>query len=123
MNYECQICYETIQQKEDIKWLPCSHSLCVDCFHRLNDDRCPYCRKEFMEIIHVKEKENIEPEDWLYLDYKEWVVYSKYSRNGTEIIYTCRQSEEPAEWRNDVMMTKIKRRRQRKNKNRNYVRG
>jgi hypothetical protein len=46
---ECIVCYE-----ENIKFKPlkCNHKLCVNCYERLNNNLCPYCR------IVIKEKYN-----------------------------------------------------------------
>jgi len=49
---ECNICYETKVEKI----LPCSHSVCIDCYDRLQGDNCPYCRQPFRESTVVTEE-------------------------------------------------------------------
>jgi len=111
---ECEICYETVSGKI---FLPCSHSLCKDCFDKI-PDKCPFCRQPIREEPE-KQKEEIlldyHPEMWLYYDENSWVTYSKFLSNGSEIIRTFKSTEVPISWRNDDMSTVIKRKRKRKN--------
>lgn len=112
---ECHICYEKI---EDKKWLPCSHFLCTSCFHKLLDDKCPFCRQPFTEynkiIIKNDENQDNEPDYWLDYNPVDWVVYSHYKSDGTEIIFTERRTAGNNTWRNDYMTTKVKSRRWKK---------
>lgn len=50
---DCGICLEKIE-KDNIEYLKCSHFLCKNCFDRLRQNSCPYCRTEF-----TKDKSNI----------------------------------------------------------------
>mgnify|MGYP003636932420 FL=1 len=61
-----------------------------------------------------------DPEYWLEYDNREWVTYSRFLRNGTEIIRVFRKSEIPDSWRNDDLSIVLKRTRQRKRRARNY---
>jgi hypothetical protein len=40
---DCNICYETYDM-ESIVWLNCLHNLCKNCYNRLTQPLCPYCR-------------------------------------------------------------------------------
>jgi len=42
---DCHICYD---KNSSLKSLPCEHSLCYNCFIRLANSICPYCREIFM---------------------------------------------------------------------------
>jgi len=60
----CTICYASECDKE----LECSHSLCYDCYLRLNKSNCPFCRSPFkwtQQDLVEKEKKGIqyEPEN------------------------------------------------------------
>jgi hypothetical protein len=41
---DCTICYDTYDNLNLIIWLPCSHSLCKNCYDKLFQSLCPYCR-------------------------------------------------------------------------------
>jgi len=47
---DCHICYD---KNLSLKFLPCEHSLCYNCFIRLSNSICPYCREKF---IYTKEE-------------------------------------------------------------------
>lgn len=114
---ECEICYEEMKNKT---FLPCHHFLCNECYQKISNT-CPFCRQPIIEKIIKEEKEEAmenDPDYWLEHDSREWVTYSRFMRNGNEIIRTFRRSEVPTGWRNDDMTTVIKRRRQRKRRNR-----
>jgi hypothetical protein len=60
---ECLICYDMA----NLIFLPCSHSLCSECKHRLVKPACPFCRSAFEEastkvagIINTLPRENLE---------------------------------------------------------------
>jgi hypothetical protein len=42
---DCHICYD---KNSCLKSLPCEHSLCYNCFIRLANSICPYCREIFI---------------------------------------------------------------------------
>jgi len=42
---DCHICYD---KNSSLKFLPCEHSLCYNCFIRLANSICPYCREKFI---------------------------------------------------------------------------
>jgi hypothetical protein len=42
---DCHICYD---KNSSLKSLPCEHSLCYNCFIRLANSICPYCRENFI---------------------------------------------------------------------------
>jgi hypothetical protein len=42
---DCHICYD---KNSSLKSLPCEHSLCYNCFIRLNNSICPFCRELFI---------------------------------------------------------------------------
>jgi len=118
---ECEICYE--EKKEKIT-LACSHSLCATCYERILNN-CPFCRQPIPEKIN-KEREleamETDPNYWLDYDNREWVTYSRFLRNGTELIRTFKRSDIPDSWRNDDLSIVLKRRktRNRRAKNRNF---
>ncbi len=41
---DCHICYD---KKPSLKTLPCEHSLCSNCYLRLDNTICPFCRESF----------------------------------------------------------------------------
>ena len=105
---ECSICYETKLQK----FLPCGHSTCHECFEKLKCHTCPYCREPFRENPHTFENENeLENniEYWLDYDSREWTVYSRINRHGTEHITVFRNGEIPRSWRNSGTVVKPRR--------------
>lgn len=107
--YTCEICFETKKKRQV---LPCNHHTCKLCYSKLEKPTCPFCRAPF-----VREKKDIilsDPEPWRDLRDSEWVSYSRYLRNGTEIISTFRIGDVPESWRSDTMTTRVKRRRKRK---------
>ena len=107
--YTCEICFENKKKRH---LLPCNHYTCKLCFNKLQSSTCPFCRAPFK-----REKKDIiinDPEPWVTQDNSEWVSYSRYLRNGTEIISTFRVGSVPENWRSDVMTTRVKRRRKRK---------
>ena len=103
---ECGICYETKLQR----FLPCKHSVCHDCYDQLQGDNCPYCRQPFRKKEYPPG--TFDPEYWLdYHDTSQWTVYSRFMRNGMEIIRVFRNGQVPESWRNDAMATVVKNRR------------
>jgi len=116
---ECEICYE---EKNEKITLACRHSLCSSCYDRILDT-CPFCRHPITEKI-LKEQNlqamETDPDYWLEYDNREWVTYSRFLRNGTEIIRTFKRSEIPDSWRNDDMTVSLKRRKQRNRRAKNY---
>jgi len=122
---ECGVCYE----EKRLKHLPCSHSLCNECYSKLLSDHCPYCRRRF----RISDKERYllypdfndphrYPEHWLTYPEDNWIVYSRYLRSGREIIEVFRRDEVPDSWRNDSLTTIIRRNRQRRKFRRNMNR-
>lgn len=115
---ECEICFE---EKNEKKYLKCTHSLCTDCYEKI-PDTCPFCREPIIEKILLEQHlEAIEtdPNYWLEYDNQVWVTYSRFLRNGTEIIRTFRRSDVPDSWRNDDLTIVLKRRRTRKKRIKN----
>lgn len=109
---ECSICYEVKMEK----FLPCSHSVCHDCYDRLQGDNCPYCRKPFRQSTNnffTNRENEMDPEYWLNYD-DRWVTYSRYLRNGNEVIRVFRRSEVPESWRNDDLTTIVRNKRVRR---------
>ena len=51
---DCTICYE-IKKESQFKILDCKHKLCNDCYNRLRENTCPYCRRK----IKGKKKFNL----------------------------------------------------------------
>ena len=114
---ECNICYEIKLEK----FLPCNHSVCHDCYDKLQGDNCPYCRhpfrqsrNNFFENQNQEDEMLVNPEFWLSHDNENWVTYSRYLRNGNEIIRVFRRTEVPETWRNDDLTTVVRNRRFRK---------
>ena len=106
--YKCDICFE---EKKKKKVLGCNHFLCKMCYDKLMTNTCPFCRQPFQR----EEKPlTINPEYYRDLD-DDWISFSRYLKNGTEIIRTFRSSSVPISWRNDEMTTVIKKRRRRYN--------
>ena len=83
---ECGVCYEIKLQK----YFPCSHSV-------------------FQRGIEYSD-----PEYWRDYQRGDWVTYSRYLRNGNEIIRVFRNTEVPESWRNDEMTTIVRKRRLRR---------
>jgi len=113
--FECSICYEhkTLPHK---LLLDCGHFLCRSCFEEVTkrSDKCPYCRAS------IEEKIEEDPESWLYLDPRDWIIYSRVDKKeGEEKIYTRKKSHQEDTWRNDEMLVVVKRNRQRKKRLRN----
>ena len=44
---ECYICFSNLKSS-DFKLLSCSHRLCESCYLKLEQAKCPLCRKEFL---------------------------------------------------------------------------
>lgn len=111
---ECYICYEEFSE-DCFKKLSCKHELCKECYSKLRDETCPFCRQVIKEkIIDLIE----DPEEWLLYDREEWITYSRTFRNGKEIIYTYHNSDPQPSWRNDDNVMILKRNRQRKKRQR-----
>lgn len=117
MSTECKICFE----EKKLYALPCSkkHTICDDCYRRLKEDTCPYCRAPFINIY--KHDENVwnkfDPEPWLDLG-PEYIVYSSTDRRGTQRIHTYKRSDQNASWRDTTTFVEIKRRRKKKHRKR-----
>lgn len=119
---ECKICYEIKLEK----FLPCSHSVCHECYDKLQGNNCPYCRQPFRNNssndffnnnnndFTINPYDNNDPDYWMDYQRNGWVVYSRYLRSGNEIIRVFRQNNVPASWRNDDLTTVVKRRRLRR---------
>ena len=104
---ECAICYETKLEK----FLPCGHSTCHECFEKLKGHTCPYCRAPFRSPPNTFENElENDIEYWLDYDQREWTVYSRVNRFGTERIMVYRNGEIPESWRNTATVVKTRRR-------------
>ena len=54
---DCGICLE---QKNDsnIKYLPCKHFLCNDCYNQIIVSECPYCRKPYANSYIIQQQKN-----------------------------------------------------------------
>jgi hypothetical protein len=105
---ECGICYETKLEKV----LPCGHSTCHDCYEKLRGNTCPFCRAVFREpVIEPETQIENDIEYWLNYDNSVWSVFSRYTRQGTEIIRVFRNEEVPQSWRNDPLTTMVRNRR------------
>ena len=50
---ECNICYE-YKKDNQMHNLECKHSLCKECYHKLRNNTCPFCRR----LIKGKKKYN-----------------------------------------------------------------
>ena len=111
---ECGVCYEIKLQK----YFPCSHSVCHECYEKLQGDNCPFCRQQFREptvnSFFQRGTEYSDPEYWRDYQRGDWVAYSRYLRNGNEIIRVFRNTEVPESWRNDEMTTIVRKRRLRR---------
>ena len=115
--YQCFICYEEREEHDKVK-LSCSHELCERCYQEVlkKFNNCPFCRSSFT----IKEMEDPDPEEWLYLDPNDWIVYSKTDRRyGTENIYVYHKDERQPSWRNDALVLNDKRIRTRKKRKKN----
>ena len=116
---DCAICFES--KKEWIHF-PCSHCSCSECYSKLIllTNKCPFCRHNFVinKPEEIKDVTSDDPENWLEYDPKEWITFSRFLRNGKEIIRTFKRSELPNGWRNDDMTTILKRNRQRQRRRR-----
>ena len=102
--YECLICKEVKNAKDRVE-LSCGHDLCKNCLKewKKRSDSCPFCRSVF-------EVKNPEPEEWMFLDPTEWIVYSRTDmRKGEEKIFVYRKDERQPDWRNEDITIKLKR--------------
>jgi len=116
---KCDICYDEIEKKVH---LPCSHYLCNICYEKISNT-CPFCRHPLIDKIKEEKKIEImdnDPDYWLEFDNREWITYSRFLRNGNEVIRSFRTSDVPDDWRNNDMTTIVKRKRQRKQRRRRY---
>lgn len=120
--YICDVCLKQKDEKSK-QIFSCNHFMCKECYNRYLISckerkvkiNCHICRRN----INVREKEieKLEiknPEWWLELD-DEWVSFSRYLKNGTEIIESFKKDKIPSNWRNDSLTTIVKKRRKRKN--------
>jgi len=48
---DCGICYEK-KESDDMKLLKCHHYLCHNCFDKLIQRKCPFCRQSFERICN-----------------------------------------------------------------------
>ena len=111
-NEECEICYEELKNKV---FLHCGHYMCITCYEKISNT-CPFCRTPIASKIEEEQKIEVmenDPDYWLDYSNREWVTYSRILRNGNEIIQSFRASQVPDNWRNNDMITIVKRRRQR----------
>jgi len=102
--YECEICKAGKDIKNKVV-LSCTHFLCGECFQEWEKraNTCPFCRAVFVV-------EDQDPENWLYLDPSEWVVYSRTDMiKGEEKIYVFRKDEQQPSWRNDNITITVRR--------------
>jgi hypothetical protein len=51
---DCTICYETYNDLDSIIWLSCSHSLCKNCYDKLLQLLCPFCRSPFTDERNIR---------------------------------------------------------------------
>ena len=106
---ECGICYETKLEK----FFPCGHSACHECFESIQGHTCPYCREPFRsppDTFETQQQLEDDIEFWLDYDRREWTVYSRVNRFGTERIMVYRNGEIPITWRNSGTLVKPTRR-------------
>ena len=55
----CTICMSEKIQHDNMVWLDCCHSLCSDCYTKLTQNTCPYCRTIIKAKEPVDENKNI----------------------------------------------------------------
>ena len=55
MTSQCYICLE---DKSCFEVLPCNHSLCKSCYHKLRKTQCPFCRESFIKKQKKPQKNN-----------------------------------------------------------------
>ena len=62
---ECQICY-SLSSNTDWKRLSCQHKLCYLCYLKLQQQLCPFCRKEFIytKIDIAERQKRINPRSY-----------------------------------------------------------
>ena len=115
MRGDCLICFDV----KKLYALPCSkkHKICDDCYKKLRQDNCPYCRKPFKNIykdhknninININIEIEYDPEPWLELD-RNWLITSRTDTWGEEQISLRRKDS--ISWRKDDYGFEIKRRR------------
>lgn len=109
---ECNICFE----KKKTYRLPCSkkHTICDDCYRKLREDKCPYCRKPFKNIYKKfgTTEGDTDPEPWLDLD-MSWMIVSRVDRRGVENISVYRRD---SNYKLDKHSFEVRRRRKNKRK-------
>jgi len=64
----CGICFEDVND-EEITYLPCDirHVVCDECYKRIRENKCPYCRQKFTEqklpiVYHLSDDSSDEEE-------------------------------------------------------------
>lgn len=105
--YECLICRENKKNTDKVE-LSCSHHLCKNCLNewKKRSETCPFCRSKFKINPWINPGN---PEEWMFLDPAEWVVYSRTDmRKGEEKIYIFKKDEKQPSWRNDDITIKLK---------------
>lgn len=116
---DCHICYD---KNSSLKYLPCEHSLCYNCFIRLANSICPYCREIFIytaeEIIQRTniglrngyQSNNLQPE----LNIPDELIFNSSSQLLPSIIY---QRNNRLENHYQMIESRNKKRKNYKNKN------
>lgn len=52
---ECPVCLDAVESTLCVR-SPCSHTICLKCFTKLNPLRCPLCRDDFTEYIPGRDR-------------------------------------------------------------------
>lgn len=50
-NDECHIC---MQEKEMLIIKPCEHKICIECFNKLKNKICPFCREPIQSLVRIE---------------------------------------------------------------------
>ena len=53
---DCSICMESKISDDNMVWLRCNHSLCSDCYSKLMQNSCPFCRTSIEEEKEEKDQ-------------------------------------------------------------------
>lgn len=69
---ECCICFDN----KKLRMLDCEHEFCDDCLRRINDYRCPLCRRDIQDFIEDNFGVNI-----------DYLITQAFEKNDIDVLY------------------------------------